>query len=191
MLSVCVGPTRALGVEQMNATALVEAVQRGDREARETLFRTWTPIVRRWCARLGGPTVDAEDAAHDAFLIVLTRIDSLLHPACFERWLFGITRRVLARHRRRAWARRWVQGPIPEAIEVEHLPDRDAEKSDTLRALHIALQSLPAPQREVLLLSDLEDRPAPEVAIMIRAPIGTVASRLRLARAKLAKALAA
>src|SRR5262245_16580346 len=118
----------------MNATALVEAVQCGDLAAREALFSACAPIVRRWCARLGGPTVDAEDAAHDVLLIVLLRIDSLERPACFERWLFGITRRVLARHRRRAWVRRWVPGPIPEAIEHEQLPDRDAEKSDTARA---------------------------------------------------------
>ena len=32
-------------------------------------------------------------------------------------WLFGITRRVLAQHRRRAWVRRWVPGLTIDPVD--------------------------------------------------------------------------
>jgi len=59
--------------------------------------------------RLGGPRIDAEDAAHDVFLVVFRRLPDLDDPQAFRSWLFGITRRVVAAHRRRAWVRRAIE----------------------------------------------------------------------------------
>jgi RNA polymerase sigma-70 factor (ECF subfamily) len=55
--------------------------------------------------------------------------------------------------------------------------------------VQVALQRLNARQREVLVLSDLEGRSAPEVAEMTGVPVGTVYSRLHHARKAFAKAL--
>ena len=44
------------------------------------------------------------------------------------------------------------------------------------------LGGLPELQREVLVLSVLEERRGPEVASLLNIPLGTVKSRLRLAR---------
>ena len=73
---------------------------------REHLFDAWLPVVVRWCNHLGGRGVDAEDAAHDVFIIVLRRYDQVYDEAHLPAWLFGITRRVLAQHRRRSLHRR-------------------------------------------------------------------------------------
>ncbi|MEL6345783.1 MAG: hypothetical protein AAFV53_21920 [Myxococcota bacterium] len=49
----------------------VQAAQRGDAAAQQALFEAWLPTVMRWCASLGGPRVDPEDAAQDTMVQAL------------------------------------------------------------------------------------------------------------------------
>ncbi|MBN1334884.1 MAG: sigma-70 family RNA polymerase sigma factor [Deltaproteobacteria bacterium] len=168
--------------ENQNDPGLVMAVCAGDTRARDRLIDRWLPEVLRWCIRLGGPRVDAEDAAHDVFVVALGRLDSLREPDRFGSWLFGITRRVLARYRRQAWVRRWVPGFLPVAIETGPSPATRVERSETSRIVHEILERIPPRQREVLVLCDLEDRSDAEVAVLLDVPAGTVKSRLRLGR---------
>jgi RNA polymerase sigma-70 factor (ECF subfamily) len=162
---------------------LLAAFVAGRPGARDALLDRWLPEVLQWCARLGGPRVDPEDAAQDVVVVLITRVADLRDPARFPSWLFGVTRRVLAAHRRRAWLRRWVPGastydaPDPDA-GAEHRLEADQTGRRVLRLL----EELPAAQREALVLCDLEDRSAAEAAELLDVPVGTVKSRLRLGR---------
>jgi len=162
--------------------ALVEAARRGDTAAREVLLDRALPLILQWCARLGGPRVDAEDAAHDVGVVLLTRLTELREPDRFGAWLFGVTRRVLAQHRRTAWLKRWVPGFGTERVEGDADPLRDAEISETTRRVQAALEDLSEPHREALVLFDLEERTESEVAELLDIPLGTARSRLRAAR---------
>ena len=163
---------------------LVEAAARGEPGPREQLVDQWLPVVLGWCARLGGPKVDHEDAAHDVLIVMLDRLDSLRDPSRFSSWLFGITRRVLAKHRRQAWVKRWVPGLQPELADPEATPFHRYRLSETSRRVQQALEQLPPAQREVLVLCDLEERTDLEAAELLGIPLGTVKSRLRLGRRK-------
>ncbi len=163
---------------------LVRAAARGEPGARDRVVDACLPVVLGWCARLGGPKVDPEDAAHDVLLVMLDRLDSLRNPDAFSSWLFGITRRVLAKHRRQAWVKRWVPGFVPEPVDSEASPFQRARLSETSRRVQQALEQLPPAQREVLVLCDLEERTDLEVSELLGIPLGTVKSRLRLARRK-------
>jgi RNA polymerase sigma-70 factor (ECF subfamily) len=138
-----------------------------------------------WCKRLGSGRLNAEDAAHDVFEIVLQRLQSLREPQAFSSWLYGITRRVLAAHRRKAWFRKWLPGVEPEGIAPGPSPLRETEQSEIAARVHDALTHLSADHREVLVLCDLEERADSEVAGMLGVPKGTVKSRLRRARTHL------
>ncbi len=163
---------------------LVRAVLDDDPVARERLLDRFVPEVLQWCSRLGGSRVDAEDAAQDVFIVVLTKLPALRDPDAFRPWLFGITRRVLAKHRRRVWVQRWV-GEVPERIASDaSLPDEEAARERTGRRVHAALDRLPSSQREAIVLCDLEGRSATEAADILGVPPGTVKSRLRLGRRK-------
>ena len=142
------------------------------------------PTVIGWCRRLGGPKVDADDAAQDVLLTAWKRLDSLRAAEAFDAWLYGITRRVLAAHRRRAWVRRWTPGATPDAIDPGRSPREEAELSEISREVQRILEQLPPEQREVLVLSDVEERSDSEVAALLHIPTGTVKSRLRLARGR-------
>ncbi len=163
---------------------LVEAAARGEAGARDELVDAWLPVVLGWCSRLGGPKVDPEDAAHDVLIIMLDRLHSLRDASAFSSWLFGITRRVLAKHRRQAWVKRWVPGLLPENADPEATPFHRYRLSETSRRVQQALEQLPPAQREVLVLCDLEERTDLEVSELLGIPLGTVKSRLRLGRRK-------
>ncbi len=164
---------------------LLLAARAGDGRALDALCTQWLPVVLRWCQRLGGRGVDADDAAADVFVRVLDRFDGIRNLNSFDAWIFGVTRRVLAAHRRRAWLRRWVPGVVADTNDSAAGPAERAEMSEISRQVQAALDLLPEEQREVLVLCDVEDRTDVEVAAMVDVPVGTVKSRLRLARARM------
>lgn len=175
--------------------SLVAGALSGDDTDRERLARAWLPHVLRWCHRLGGPGVDAESAAHDALLVVLERLDRVASPEAFPSWVFGVTRGVVANHRRKAWLRRWVPGVLVDAFssaESSHTlrgPEVSAERHEAGRRVWAALDRLPEAQREVLVLCELEERASSEVAVLTGVPVNTVKSRLRLAKVAFRQAL--
>lgn len=163
------------------------ALARSDESARAELIRALAPTVLRWCARLGGPGIDEEDAAHDVFERVLLKLDGLREAEAFPAWLFQVTRRVIRGHRRRAWLRRWLPGPVPDRPDERPSPSRQVEISDEARRVREALTALPEPLREVLVLCEIEQRDGPEVASILGVPLGTIKSRLRRARERFAR----
>ena len=168
--------------------AIICAAQRDDPVAWDALLRAWAPVVLRWCSFLGGPTVDPEDAAHDVLEVVLTRLPKLRDPARFSSWLYGVTRRVLSSHRRRAWIRRWVPGVTVERVDPRGGPEQRYEASETARRVEQALGRLTVEHREVLVLCDLEEYSQGEVAALLQIPLPTVKSRLRRARLRFGQA---
>lgn len=147
---------------------------------RDAAFARLVPVVTRWCHRLGAGRIDAEAAASDVLVVVLRRWDEISHDRPVEAWAWGVTLRVVQRHRRQGWWRRWVQGGEVAASPAPRGADPDAR--DTARAVLAVLDRLREEHREVLVLVDMEERPGPQVALLLGVPEGTVRSRLRAAR---------
>jgi len=144
-------------------------------------------VVLRWANRLSGPKVDAEDAAHDALIIVLRRLPDLQSPDAFPSWTYGILRRTIAGHRRKAWVKRWVPGATAvEEIDGGFDPAERTELSERAAGVQAVLELLPSKLREVLVLCDVEDLTDEEAAELLGVPIGTAKSRLRAARQRFA-----
>jgi len=162
---------------------LVEAARDGEREAWTPLIDLWLPTVLGWCTRLGGPSVDPEDAAQDVFIVAMDRIVTLRQPDRFGSWMVGITRRVLSKHRRKGWVKRWVPGFEPVVPDLSGR-GRWPELSEASQMVRGGLESLSAAQREVLVLCDLEGHTQAEVAVLLDVPLGTVKSRLLRARSR-------
>ena len=141
------------------------------------------PIVAGWCARLGGCRIDVEEATNDILLILVRREADLREGVRLEAWAYGITKGVVANHRRRAWFRRWVPGAPVEAISPRS-PLLDVERLDTARRVDALMERLSSDHREILILCDVEERASSEVAVLMGIPEGTVRSRLRSARAR-------
>lgn len=134
--------------------------------------------VWRSCGRLGVPEADLADAVHDVFLVLHRRWADVDQTRPLRPWLFGIARRVAA-------------GIGRKRREVLDEVDAQAEPVDPARQLlWAALALLDDDRRLAVILHDLEGHSAPEVAAMLELSVNTVYSRLRLARADLAAAVA-
>jgi RNA polymerase sigma-70 factor (ECF subfamily) len=167
--------------------ALVRAARADEPGAVDRLCARWLPEVLAWAVRLGGPKVDAEDVAHDAMIVVIRRLSVLQEPRAFPAWLYDITRKTIASHRRKAWVRRWIPGAVPDRADDRVTADPAAltHRHQVAEQIWHALDDLRDHHREVLVLCDLEERPDSEVSEMLGVPKGTVKSRLRRARKEL------
>ncbi len=133
----------------------------------------------RWALLRGLRPPEAEDAAQEVLATAWRRIGACANERAFDAWLYEITRRVAANKRRKVWWRRVrpVDHPIEPGLDASGLA-REIEL-----AVRACLADLPPKQAEVLVLSDVEGYTRDEVAAMVGIPPGTVASRVRLARA--------
>lgn len=163
---------------------LLAAAQAGDTVALNELVRAVAPSVVAWCTRLGGPGVVAEDAAQDVLVVLFTRLSSVPGAAGLRPWLWGVTRRVLSDHRKRAWVRRWVPGIFLDRPDPAAGPDHRHGLSEQARLVERLLDEMPVAQREVFVLCDIEGETDTAAADLLGLPLGTVKSRLRLARAR-------
>lgn len=166
---------------------LVRRAMDGDPSAQTELVEPYLATVVNWAARLSGPHIDPEDLAHEVFIVMLTRLHSLRNPSEFRSWLYGITRRTAAKHRRRVWFKRWVGAPTTDPEDGRIGPGAEFDQKQTALQVQRTLDQMTPNQREVLVLIDVEQRTAVEVAELLRLPENTVRSRLRLARKSFAK----
>jgi RNA polymerase sigma-70 factor (ECF subfamily) len=77
----------------------------------------------------------------------------------------------------------------PEAAIDRETPEINLMRLGDRAALHAAMEKLPAPLMEVILLCDVEEMKNREIAGVLEIPIGTVMSRIARARAALREEL--
>ena len=133
----------------------------------------------------------AEDIAQEALLKALRNVETLRGEAV-RPWLLAIVRNTYFDWRRRT-GDRVVTGPAAD-LAMQQAPDEtQASAEDVLirqgdvAALRAAIEAIPEPFREALVLRDLEELSYREVAEITGAPMGTVMSRIARARRMLAE----
>ncbi|MFN2420925.1 MAG: RNA polymerase sigma factor [Gemmatimonadota bacterium] len=152
----------------------------GDGEAFAGLVRRYLRAARAVAlAELGEPS-DAEDACQDAFVTALERLEECSRPERFGGWLMQIVRNR-ARNLRRS---RNVRATASLDEIASSAPGPSAERVELRDRLERALAELPAVQREIVLLHDLEGLRHAEIADALGMTEG--ASRVSLHRARTA-----
>src|SRR3569833_2054893 len=84
----------------------------------EDVYRDHFDFVYRQATRLGGPGIDAEDAAQEVFMVVARKLDTFDATSLITTWLYGITLNVIRSLRRRARIRRLFELGSAEKTEV-------------------------------------------------------------------------
>jgi RNA polymerase sigma-70 factor (ECF subfamily) len=171
-------------------------VAAGDGPAFAELFRRRHPVVFRFALHMTGSVSTAEDVVQDVFLIVMR--DAVRYAAgrgAVVAWLCGIARNCvrqrMERDRRLAPLESWgVQEPASdEGGPMDALAG--LLRTERIELLRRAVQSLPVPYREVLVLCDLQEMTYEDAAKALECPVGTVRSRLHRARGMLTAKLCA
>jgi RNA polymerase sigma-70 factor (ECF subfamily) len=139
-------------------------------------------FVWRLLRRLGVPEADADDAAQQVFIVGTRRLADIAIGS--ERtFLYGAALRVASTLRRNSARReRFIRSVPADSDRTTHSPHDELERRQALAFLDRLLSAMADDQREVFVLCEIEELTAPEVATIVGAPVGTVASRLRRAR---------
>ena len=166
-----------------------EDPHRGDAEeplSLDSLLARDGELVARILRRAGVVEGSVDDAVQQVMLVAARRLGDV--RAGSERaFLLGVALNVAAHARRRVARRREVDGDIGEERRDEApLPDDALDAARLAAVVTSSLEALPADLRTVLVLVDVEDQTMADAADLLEIPRGTVASRLRRARAELA-----
>lgn len=139
-------------------------------------------FVWRSLRRLGVPFALLDDAAQEVFVIAFRREREFEGRSSFRTWLFGIAYNR-ARDIQRG-ARRRPEEPLPEEPLPASGPDQEATamRAEAVRLVYRVLDELTPDRRAVLVMAEVEDMTAAEMAELLAIPLNTVYSRVRLAR---------
>lgn len=150
------------------------------------------PFVWRSLRRLGVRESDVADAVQDVFVVVHRRLSEFEGRSKMSTWIFGICYRVASDRRKAARVRgvvaseaQWLEAP-DDRVDIA----AEAERRQGLEKLESILDEMPLEQRAVFTLFELECMTGEEIAQTLDLPLGTVYSRLRLARETFRRATA-
>ena len=154
----------------------------------EQLIAEQIPKLRRYARALLGDPIRADDLVQEALLRGLSRSHLWQPGTDIRAWMFTILHNIHINNQRQRRTRADYQELDDDQPEMATPPSQ--ERSLEIRDLARALQLLPEPQRQVVLLVGLEGMNYKNVAAVLDIPIGTVMSRLHRGREALRRFMA-
>ncbi|MBT8396365.1 MAG: RNA polymerase sigma factor [Gemmatimonadetes bacterium] len=166
---------------------LIRSAQAGNRKALRSLLEEIGPAVRQWALAYEGDADAAADLTQEVFLVLLRKIGSYRGEARFLTWLFSVTRnQALEECRRKARQERKMRRLKVETGNESGAPASGGTTLDRERLgrlIQAFVDELPARQREVFQLSELQCLTSPEVGeILDLAPASVRAALLKARR---------
>jgi RNA polymerase sigma-70 factor (ECF subfamily) len=146
-------------------------------------------FVWRSLRRLGVPVPALDDAAQEVFVRAFRRQSEFEGRSSVKTWLFGIAwnrARELARS-----ARRRPEEALPDGLVLASDAEQEQAvlRAEALGFVYRVLDELTPERRAVLVMAEVEEMTAPEIAQVLAVPLNTVYSRIRLARRDFAAAV--
>jgi len=185
---------------------LVAAARAGDRGAFASLTEGYRSELQVHCYRMLGSLEDAQDLVQEALLRAWTRRESFEGRSTFRAWLYRIATNgcidYLERSKRRhpprdtttrlpidlPWLQPYPDHLLEELASSDEDPDARIVRKETIELAYlVALQVLSPSQRAALILCDVLDWSAREVAVLLDTTVPSVNGALRRARETLKK----
>jgi RNA polymerase sigma-70 factor, ECF subfamily len=181
---------------------IIEDIQAGIRveESCEKIFKRFWPGVRSFFQRKGFSPQECDDLTQDVFLRVFRSIATFRRESRFERWLFEIADHIYSNEiRRRRTEKRDAPeqsldavlaagdgpGTVLEIPSSAPSPEEEVARSQRSRALHAALEELPAQMRRCCIFRYEKGLKYKEIAFIMGISIETVKAHLHQARKRL------
>ncbi|HEY3190020.1 MAG TPA: RNA polymerase sigma factor [Solirubrobacteraceae bacterium] len=183
-------PARLAGASLLRVQTddrLVALARDGHERAFAAIVERYGPALERYAARLVGPT-RGEDAVQQAFVNAhAALIANPDKPIELRPWLYRIVHNAALNTLRAARD----EQPLGDAAEQLALEDDAIERRERLREALDALATLPAKQRDAILLRELEGRSHDEIAVALGLTPGAARQQIFRARAALRAAATA
>jgi len=167
---------------------IADTLERQNRFISDNLRRIFLLVYR-----MVGNVADAQDLTQEVFIKALQRQEQLKDTEKAAHWLSRIATNTaidfLRRHGRVTFCE--LEGlPEPIRTPAAHSPEQLVLRAERKALLEDGLQALTARERAALLLRDVEDLPAEEVARHLNCSKATVRSHIANARIKFRRFLA-
>lgn len=162
-----------------------------DRRFREIYEHRFDDVVK-WLYALGVPGSDTEDLAQEIFLVVRRKVDRF-DGGNLSGWLYRIAQLTVRDHRRRAWFKNLtLRRRNLDLAKVELTtpgPAARYEEAENRRLLQDLVAGMSEKLRTAFVLFEIEGYSGEEIARIQDIPLGTVWTRLHLARKEFWKLL--
>jgi RNA polymerase sigma factor (sigma-70 family) len=160
---------------------LVADLTAGHRDAFAELYRTYLPLVLRWCLRATGDRELAADLSSEVFAEALVKRDRYRPElGSVGAWLLGIAGNKLRESRRRKRIEDSARRKL--GLEPEVFTDADLELVDELVGMDDRLQALtqqlPAELRDAVVARIIDERSYEEIAGDLRCSKSLVRQRV-------------
>jgi RNA polymerase sigma-70 factor (ECF subfamily) len=164
-------------------TWAVKAAREGDPDAWDVILRRHQRPLHVFAAELVRDPSASLEIVQETFIAATKHIGGLRDDRKFTSWIFTIARQKCTQHLR---LRRDRERPLEEIDETAFGHDTDPGdlliRDEDEAAFLAAVDRLPLPQREAIVLRFLEEFSLEEIAAIVSTPLGTVKSRLHHAR---------
>jgi RNA polymerase sigma-70 factor (ECF subfamily) len=176
--------SRATVVTSFPSTGSVpRCLPAGARSRLDGMVRAHLDGLWRFLRRLGLRDDEVDDALQEVIVIAATRLEDIRRES-EQSFLFGTAYRVASGWRRKHARRREVpDDELGELPDPSLHPDEMSDRARARALLDRLLNGMPIELRAVLVLYEIEEHTMAEIAALLDLPAGTVASRLRRARA--------
>ena len=163
---------------------LMRAAQRGDLAAFARLVRRWQPAMLRFLTRLGGRDAEAGDLCQELFLKVYQARARYSEQGTFSAWLYRLALNVARDAQRRQRRQPSLYLDAIDPIQGEPL-DSELTRQEEAGLVSQALEELPEPMREVLVLRHYEEMNFEAMSRLLKVPASTLKSRFAVALVRL------
>ena len=147
-----------------------------------SLYRAHAPFVASFLSRLGVDRDELDDAVQEVFLVVHRKGGYVEGAAQPRTWLAEIALRVASRLRRTRRRRAWETERGSDERQDPHTPFEALAAAQSLARVQQAIDTLSLEQGAVFILYEIEGESCESIAAGLAVPIGTVYSRLHVAR---------
>jgi RNA polymerase sigma factor (sigma-70 family) len=179
-------------VSDEQLAAWIRAATSGDKLAAHQVLGAIQDRVYRLALRMLGHPQDAEDAAQEILIIVLTHLGSFRGDSAFFTWVWRIAARRLIeikRGRRETDSFEALEERLGRALDDPHAAEAPESavyaQEVRLRCTEAMLLSLDRPSRIAYLLGDVFNLPGEEAAAVLEIDPATYRKRLGRARERL------
>src|SRR5579862_4896378 len=195
-MELCIGAGRLASREHLDhasEAALVDRCRRQDMEAFGKLVDAYQNRVFGFVKRMVPNSEEASDVTQDVFIRAFQSFGRFDARSSVRTWLFRIAYNLCVDRARKADRSVTEVGMSTSPDNDEQIdvadnrwqPEMIAMDTELREAVEEGIRTMSEKLRTVLLLHDREDTPYEEIASIVGVPVGTVKSRLFLARAHL------
>ena len=177
----------------MEIEELINRGLQGDEKAINQLYSIYSHKMVGICVKIVGNRMIAEELAHDAFILAISKLNQLQNPKRFESWISCITsniaRRYLEQHRNSQTVP-FSEISEEEILQVEQPDDAPMPPLPPLEIILSAIDSLPDGYNKVFRMSVMQEMSHAEIANILGIAAHSSSSQLARAKKMLRKMLA-